>query len=265
MDDENSGNEEEPEQGEQGSDPSTNDLRNARKRQTEDPLENAESSPAMDEEAKQKIDEKMVPIEKMTKEERRKMDDMDQINKRLDKIIRAVISNANEIKSIQQDAETYKDRERYGDYLQLAIDRMNLEQVGDEIRTKKEKGVYKAVESFDTLARKLQEDIRGLNQSLFEGETDKYNVLGDKMKKIAEESGDQLAQEYFDLRKIYDQKHALIEEQRDLSLLLNVIFCYQMGIPVPKAILKELKGMADKYRKEDKQYQKGGQPGAELR
>ena len=136
---------------------------------------------------------------------------------------------------------------KYGDYIKLAIDSLGLTEIEDEVRFKKKGTSEKAVMHWNALALKLQADRESLNNALFDGSLDKYNVLSEKFQEIAKQSGDELAMEYFELRNILDRKHAMQYELGDLSMMLSLLLIREIGLSQPKALLTELRDLARKY------------------
>lgn len=143
---------------------------------------------------------------------------------------------------------------KYGDYIKLAIDRLGLHEISEDVRFKKPGSAEKAAQHFNALAMKIQADRNALNTTLFEGDVDKYNLLFGRFEAIAKQSGDESAIEFVELNRVKDNQHGMQYEIGDLSLMLNVLLCRQVGIAVPKAIINELRTSASKYGDVHEQY-----------
>lgn len=179
-------------------------------------------------------------------------------NKKAQKVNKEIIEVLNSIQRrvdrLEEEDVAARQERKYGDYISLAIDELGLQEMEDKVRTNSGDSTKKAVEHWNALARKLQEEMHNYDKAIFEGETDRYNQLAEKFERMANESGDPLMQEFIEKRNMVDQKYAKTLELLDKTLMLNLLLLKSQRIDPPTALKEELREMAEEYSKEGDYY-----------
>lgn len=186
-------------------------------------------------------------LKELTPRERDELKAMLSAKDTLQSLVETIMSMDSRLRGIENQTAMITENRKYGDYIKLAIDTLGLTEVAEDVRYKREGTPEKAVMQWNALVHRLQEDRRSLNDSLFDGNVDKYHTLEAEFEKTGRETGDPMVLEYFELRKILDKKHAIQYEIGDLTMMLALLLVRQLNLLQPQALMDELHDLAKKH------------------